>query len=201
MSDEKNNWLFFGAGSPEPRYLGSRYNVGAAAVDLLASAEKAPLTDCGPIKSTIIEIGGKAVRVVKPNVVPEMIDDALDLMKKRFLYSGGAVAIFYGDRDYRPGEVKIKTQAGGNGNLVVEKFLKAFDPDVVRFRIGMGRPKKKRFEEECNDVDAEDCEKVLMGIRNALVAARILVQSGHWEARRFMDIANRGKEREWRPKT
>ena len=191
------NWLFFGAGSPEPKFLGSRYNVGAAAIDILALTEKAPLFETGPIKSTLIEIGGKAVRLVKPNVVPEMVDDALGLIKKKFVCDPGAIIVFYGDPDYDPGRIKMKTSTGGNGNRVVDTFLKTFDPGVIRFRIGMWRQKKGRFNEVCEDISAEDGPKILTGISNALWAAKILIRHGSKKAQDFIDLANRGKEQQW----
>lgn len=199
MTKDKPNWLFFGAGSPELKFRGSRYNLGAAALDLLAEKHKMSLHETGPIKSTIVEIGGRTVRLIKPNVVPEMVDEVVKIAKEKCLYSEGSVVIFYGDPDTLPGEIKVKAKAGGNGNKVVDAFLKTFDPHVIRIRIGMGRQRKGADLSE--DLEEEPGEKILRSLKNAVLLSEIIVRDGFFEGKKFNDLANKGREALWVPNT
>ena len=147
-------------------------------------------------------MAGNTVRLIKPNVIPEMAEDCFGVIEKKFVYSKGTVVCFYGDQDIPPGEVKIKTDTGASGNLVVLRFLKRFDPGVVRIRIGMGRSIKDRWGGKSDDIgDVAVGEAVMTGVRCAVRASGILVQHGIDEARAYTVLANKRKGHTWMPKS
>lgn len=205
MTDENSNWLVFGAGTPEVSYQGTKFNIGAAAVDLLARSDGVALIETGPLKSNLIEIGGRSVRLAKPNIVPEMIDDAIDLMRKKFLHQPASTVIFYGDPDFAPGIVKIVDDCGSNGNVVVSKFLKAFDghknKGVIRVRIGVGRKPKGRYGERSDEIDADEGEGIVRGVKHASIAVRTLIGRGELTMRQFLNLANKNQRHLWIPKS
>ena len=187
---EDFNWLIFGSSSPEPKFFGSRFNIGAAVLDLVAEG-RGEFRDSGPISSALIEIGGRSVRLVKPNVVPEMVDDCLLLAKAKFLHTIGSVVVIYGDPDHGAGTVKLKRTGGSNGNRVVTNLLRYFDPNVVRIRVGMGRlPKIQR---DWLDVSEKTGKYVLEGIAVAAEAVESLVRDGYGKTVDHVAKANKGK--------
>lgn len=201
---DRDNWLVFGAGSPESIYKGTKFNIGAAVVDLLARKDGAALVEAGPLQTNLIEIGGCSVRLAKPNLVPEMIDDAIDLMKKRFLARPNTTVIVYGDPDFAPGLVKIMDDCGSNGNLVVSKFLKAFDgaknSGVYRVRVGVGRRAKGRYGERSDEIEDDEGADIWSAVQNAALAIRILVARGERMAKQFLNLANKNQGHLWIPK-
>jgi len=189
---QKTKWLIFGVGSPETRFLGTRFNVGAAVVDLLADRGGGQLVERGPIQSEIVSFGNTMARLAKPNVIPEMAEDAIALLKKHCPYEDGCVALIYGDPDYLPGQVKIKRKGGASGHKIICEFNQVFGTSsVVRVRVGMGRVKNDNYYELPVDVVDEHAAAVARGIQNASMILQALIADGYSAA---IDVAGKANK-------
>lgn len=188
-TDKLQNWLIFGVGSPEPRFLGSYFNVGAAVVDLLADQAGMQLKEAGPIRSCLFQTSQARVRLIKPNVVPELASLAVLLAKNHCRFDPNCVALIYGDNSYSMGSVKIKRKGGLSGNKVIGEFNSTFgQKSVVRIRVGLGVPKSKR---DGNSSDSEATSKLLRGLYIAADVVRMLTNEGYAKA---SDLANKASK-------
>lgn len=192
----ETRWLIFGVGSSEPRFLGTRFNVGAAAIDALASINDVHMREVGSLWFGNAIRGNAILSFAKPNIMPEMIEDALKLLKAADSYDPGHIIMMYGDHAFPPGEIKIKNKGGQAGNKVVDGFLDYFGgrdrKEVVRVRIGLG-PHTESNRGGVVEFSEEQFPKIMRGLHVAAEAVHCLIDSGHIAASNFSSLANRGK--------
>jgi peptidyl-tRNA hydrolase, PTH1 family len=144
VSSAAGDLLVVGLGNPGDRYDGTRHNVGAAAVELLASRHGARLKHDGKVNARVgdIRIGGRRVVLAVPStwmnesglavgpLVRRVRPDALD-----------SLVVLHDELDLEPGRVKVKVGgglAGHNGLRSIDAHL--HDRGFARVRLGVGKP-------------------------------------------------------------
>ena len=187
IESSRDNWLVFGVSSPERRFLGSRFNIGSAVLDVFAPPNE--FSNQGPIRSALIEVAGRSVRLVKPNVMPEMASDAAKLAHSKCQYGPGCVILVYGDPDFPPGIVAARTKGGSGGVRIAGDFLRVFGKaDVIRIRVGIGKLPPLRAREQ----DVLD-DGILQGIQIAAKIVKAIVADGYTAGVDMVKKANHGK--------
>lgn len=141
-----DRWLVVGLGNPGSEYAGTRHNVGADAVRLLAAREHTELARNKRVRCEIAEVraigatGAPAVLAV-PTTYMNLSGGPVQAAAAWFKIPPEQVIVLHDELDVPPGALKLKRgggHAGHNGLKDVDRALGT--RDYVRIRIGVGRP-------------------------------------------------------------
>ena len=134
-----------GLGNPGPDYEGSRHNLGAHAIECVASRHQARLRpERGTSSATAsVRTGGKLLVLAIPQTYMNDSGLAVRPLVKRYLGAEPAeqLVIVHDELDLPPGTVRVKAgggTAGHNGLRSIEAHLHR--RDFLRVRIGIGKP-------------------------------------------------------------
>jgi peptidyl-tRNA hydrolase, PTH1 family len=135
--------LVVGLGNPGKEYDGTRHNVGADAVALLAERHGGRLRK---VKERAIadevSVGGKRLALAVPQTYMNLSGEAVaPLVRRHGIDDPARLVIVHDELDLPPGRVKVKVGgglAGNNGLKSIVAHLKT--QDFVRVRIGIGKP-------------------------------------------------------------
>ncbi len=136
-------WLVVGLGNPGAEHAGTRHNVGAEVVDVLASRCGAKLK-FGKERAISGEtrIGGELVALAFPQTFMNLSGESVRMLVKRHgIASSAQIIVVHDELDIPSSHVKLKLGggvAGHNGLKSVQ--LHVGSPDFCRVRIGIGRP-------------------------------------------------------------
>lgn len=135
--------LVMGLGNPGKTYEGTRHNVGAEVVDVLAARHSATLgsTRCQALAGEA-RIGAKRVVLAFPLTFYNEAGNALAALARRHGIDDPArVVVVHDELDLLPGTLKVKVGGGLAGNNGL-KSIKAHlhSEDFIRVRVGIGKP-------------------------------------------------------------
>lgn len=135
--------LVVGLGNPGDRYDGTRHNVGADVVDLLATRQGSTLkASKQAARLAELRIGTKLVVVAFPQTfMNESGRSARDLAKRYGIEDATKIVVIHDELDLEVGTLKVKSGgglAGHNGLKSLKQHLHT--QDFLRLRIGIGRP-------------------------------------------------------------
>ena len=136
--------LVVGLANPGDRYAGTRHNVGAEVVHLLAERHSATLkTEKGiPARFDTAHMAGHRVALAVPTIYMNESGQAVaPLVRRLGLTDPGQVLIVHDELDLPPGRLRVKAGgglAGNNGLKSVKAHLHT--ADFLRLRIGVGKP-------------------------------------------------------------
>ncbi len=138
--------LIVGLGNPGDQYAAHRHNVGAMAVDAIASEHNFP-----PFRSkfkglfTDGKINSQRVMLLKPQTFMNNSGEAVYAALKFYKLQHTDVTVIYDELDLNPGKIRVKSGGGNNGH----NGLRSIDPqigiDYQRVRIGIGHPGQKQL--------------------------------------------------------
>ncbi len=137
------DFLIVGLGNPGADYAGTRHNVGAEVVSVLADRHGGRLKS-GKERSLSAEvrIDGKLVALAFPQTYMNLSGASVRLLVKRHgIDDPSKLVVVYDELDLPLGRVKLKMgggAAGHNGIKSVKEHLGG--GDFGRIRIGIGRP-------------------------------------------------------------
>ena len=137
------DWLVVGLGNPGPEYDGTRHNVGAEVVALLASRSGSKLK-AGKERalSCEIRVSAQLIALAFPQTFMNLSGESVRLLAKRHgVTEPATIVVVHDELDLPVGRIKIKVGggvAGHNGLKSVQSHLHT--PDFIRIRIGIGRP-------------------------------------------------------------
>lgn len=140
------DWLVVGLGNPGKEYAHSRHNVGADAVELVASRVSASLK-AGRDRALVAEvtIAGKRCVLAFPTTYMNLSGESVSALVRRYGFDEpGQIVVIHDELDLPPGALKVKSGgglAGHNGLRSITQHLKT--QDYVRIRIGVGKPGSK----------------------------------------------------------
>jgi len=135
--------LVVGFGNPGAEYAGTRHNVGAEVVDLLARRHGGSLKK-GKHRALAgdVRIGAAKVALAFPQTFyNESGQSVVQLLKWHGIDDPHRLVVVHDELDLPPGKLKIKVGgglAGNNGLRSVKAHLHT--DDFVRVRIGIGKP-------------------------------------------------------------
>lgn len=139
--------LAVGLGNPGSEYQGSRHNVGADTVALLAARHgcrlRHPKGQLAQVDETVI--GGRRLALAVPTTFMNESGQAAGPLVRRFgIDDLTHLVVVHDELDLDPGCVRVKVGgglAGHNGLRSIKGHLKS--TDFVRVRIGVGKPQNK----------------------------------------------------------
>lgn len=138
--------LIVGLGNPGVDYAGTRHNVGADVVRLLAERHGARLRR-GRERADVAEItiGGKRVALAVPQTYMNLSGEAVALLIRRHgISEPERLVVVHDELDLPTGRIKVKRGgglAGHNGLRSVKAHLRT--DEFLRVRIGVGKPSSK----------------------------------------------------------
>jgi peptidyl-tRNA hydrolase, PTH1 family len=136
-------WLVAGLGNPPAEYAGTRHNVGAESVALLASDASRPLarnrrTGCSTAEVTL---GRVAVVLAVPEGYMNLSGGPLQRAAGWYRIPLDRLVVCHDDLDLPLGAVRIKRGGSHGGHNGLRDIDRAFgSQDYLRVRIGIGRP-------------------------------------------------------------
>ena len=133
--------LIVGLGNPGREYARTRHNVGAEAVELLASRRNTNLK-LSRSKAIVAELG--AVVLAVPTVYMNESGEAVGSLARKYAVTPDQIVIVHDELDLEPGVLRVKVGgglAGHNGLRSINQHIKS--QDFVRVRIGIGKPRNK----------------------------------------------------------
>jgi PTH1 family peptidyl-tRNA hydrolase len=138
--------LVVGLGNPGAEYVGTRHNVGAETVELLAQRHGATLK--GGRHNALVDevrIGEHRVALAVPLTYMNESGNAVGPLVRRFGIDDMAqLLVVHDELDLPPGTVRVKVGgglAGNNGLRSITNHLHT--QDYARVRIGVGKPPNK----------------------------------------------------------
>lgn len=133
-----------GLGNPGPEYAGSRHNLGAAAVRLLAERHGARLKPEKGAQATtaVVRSDGRVLALAVPLTYMNESGSAVRPLARRYVGGDPArLVVVHDELDLEPGAVRVKVGgglAGHNGLRSIDQHLHS--RDFLRVRIGIGKP-------------------------------------------------------------
>jgi PTH1 family peptidyl-tRNA hydrolase len=139
--------LVVGLGNPGSQYAGTRHNVGAEVVELLADRHGGRLRKSKELALTDeVQIGGHRVALAFPQTYMNLSGDSVRLLVKRYgIDDPSQVVVVHDELDLPVGRLKLKLGgglAGNNGLKSIKAHLKT--DGFARVRIGIGKPSSSR---------------------------------------------------------
>ncbi len=182
--------LVVGLANPGREYEGTRHNVGAAVVALLAERHGARLRGHRGVPATSDEVvvGGRRLALAVPTTYMNESGQAVRPLVRRHGIEDDLdrLVVVHDELDLPPGRIKLKAGgglAGNNGLRSIRDHLHS--TDFARVRIGVGKPpskergadhvlsrpsKQERIELEIAVVDAADAVEAILadGLERAM---------------------------------
>jgi PTH1 family peptidyl-tRNA hydrolase len=134
--------LVVGLGNPGSKYDGTRHNVGAEVVRLLAERHGARLRRSKYLaESDEITIDGCRLALAVPSTYMNESGQAVGALVRRFDVDMDRLLVVHDELDLEPGRIRVKEGgglAGHNGLRSITGHLKS--QEYLRLRIGVGKP-------------------------------------------------------------
>ncbi|MGH7704655.1 MAG: aminoacyl-tRNA hydrolase [Candidatus Dormibacteria bacterium] len=135
-------FLVMGLGNPGPEYEGSRHNLGAAALALLAQRLGIKLGRWrGPAWLARKEADGRELILARPKTFMNESGIAGAKLVRDLALSLDQVVVIYDELDLKPGRLRIRARggtAGHNGLRSLQSHWRS--QEFARIRIGIGHP-------------------------------------------------------------
>ena len=140
--------LVVGLANPGRDYEGTRHNVGAAAVQLLAERHGARLKGLRGVAASVdeVNVAGRRLALAIPTTYMNESGLAVRPLVRRFGLEEELekLVVVHDELDLPPGRLKVKVGgglAGNNGLRSIRDHLHS--TDFLRIRIGVGKPPSK----------------------------------------------------------
>ncbi len=135
--------LVVGLANPGSEYAGTRHNVGAEVVDLLAERHGARLKRAvGRALSGEVRVGQRLLVLAVPGVFMNLSGETVGPLVRRYCPDDPArLVIVHDELDLEPGRLKIKVGGGLAGHNGLKSIKAHLHTDAfVRVRLGVGKP-------------------------------------------------------------
>ena len=133
-------WLIAGLGNPEPKYDGTRHNIGFAGLDKLASCWNAAPNKSkwqGLYSQTTVD--GHKVILVKPLTYMNLSGDCIAPAAAFFKIPPQQVIVICDDIDQKPGKVRIRPSGSAGGHNGLKSIIARLgSQEFTRIRMGVG---------------------------------------------------------------
>ena len=138
-------YIIVGLGNPDPKYNGTRHNIGFSAVTALADAHNISL-DMKKHKALIGKgvIAGQKVILAQPltymNLSGESVRELVDYYK---LDPESELLVIYDDINLAPGKLRIRAKGSAGGHNGIKNIIACLGTqNFARIRIGVGEKPK-----------------------------------------------------------
>ncbi len=143
MSGSSCDLLVVGLGNPGSEYAGTRHNVGAEAVELVAERSGGRLRADRKVSAATAtaRIGGCHVVLAVPTTWMNESGRAVGSLVRRHGVEPDRILVVHDELDLDPGRIKLKAgggHAGHNGLRSIHSHLRS--DAYLRLRLGVGKP-------------------------------------------------------------
>jgi len=137
--------LVVGLGNPGAEFAGTKHNVGADVVELLAQRHGARMRKSKD-RALVgeVRVGDKRLALAVPTTYMNDSGQAVAPLARRFGVAPDHIVIVHDELDLEPAVLRVKVGgglAGHNGLRSIKQHL--HDDGFVRVRIGVGKPRTK----------------------------------------------------------
>ena len=174
--------LVVGLGNPGAEYAGTKHNVGAEVVDLLARRHSGRLRK-GKERALVdeVRVGGKRLALAVPTTYMNDSGEAVAPLVRRYGVGPERLVIVHDELDLEPAVLRVKVGgglAGHNGLRSIKAHL--HDDSFVRVRIGVGKPvsKERGADHVLSRFGKRDREQMAVTIEEAADAVEMILAEG-----------------------
>ena len=175
--------LVVGLGNPGAEYAGSRHNVGAETVDLLAQRHGGALKRSKErALGAEVRIDGKRVTLAFPQTFMNLSGESVaQLVKRHGITDPEQLVIVQDELDLPLARVRVKRGgglAGHNGLRLIKAHLHT--DDFLRVRIGVGKPtqKEKGVDHVLRRVGKRERTELDIAVQEAADAVELILSDG-----------------------
>ena len=182
MADD-DRWLVVGLGNPEGEYGGTRHNVGADAVRLMARREHVELSRNKRVRCEVaqVQLGDHRLALAIPSGYMNLSGGPAQQAAAWFKATPERTIVIHDDLDVEVGKLKVKRgggHAGHNGLRDVDRALGT--RDYLRVRIGIGRPPGRMAAKDfvLRRFNTAERDQIDVTLEEAADAVELLVREG-----------------------
>ena len=180
-------WLIAGLGNPEPKYDGTRHNIGFAGLDKLASCWNAAPNKSkwqGLYSQTTVD--GHKVILVKPLTYMNLSGDCIAPAAAFFKIPPQNIIVMFDDISLEPGRLRIRANGSAGGHNGIKSIIQELgSQDFPRVKIGVGAkptPDYDLADWVLSSFSAQDEKALSVSLKNAADAALDIIDHGVPEA-------------------
>ena len=175
--------LVIGLGNPGAEYEGSRHNVGAEVVDVLAERHGGTLKRSKErALTTEVRIDGKRVALAFPQTFMNLSGESVAMLVKRHgITDPERIVIVQDELDLPLARVKVKRGGGLAGHNGLRSIKAHLHTDAfLRVRIGVGKPvsKEQGADHVLKRVSKRDRTELDVAVQEAADAVELIVSEG-----------------------
>ena len=174
--------LVVGLGNPGAEFAGTKHNVGADVVELLARRHGARLRKSKE-RALVdeVRVDGKRLALAVPTTYMNDSGQAVAPLARRFGVGPDHIVIVHDELDLEPAVLRVKVGgglAGHNGLRSIKQHL--HDDAFVRVRIGVGKPRSKEqgADHVLSRVAKRDRDQMAVTIEEAADAVETILADG-----------------------
>jgi PTH1 family peptidyl-tRNA hydrolase len=174
--------LVVGLGNPGAEFVGTRHNVGAEVVELLARRHGARLKK-GKERALVdeVHVGGKRLALAVPLTYMNESGQAVGLLARRYGVDPDHLVIVHDELDLPTAVLKLKVGGGLAGHNGLRSIKSHLHSDAfLRIRIGVDKPRSKEFgaDHVLDRFSKRDRKEIDVTIEDAADAAEMILSDG-----------------------
>ncbi len=140
--------LIVGLGNPEPKYEGTRHNIGFDVIDSLAKAWQISLKENKRFQGLFgegLSPYGNKIRLLKPLTYMNRSGQALRAVTDWYKINSQSVLVVYDDMDLPLGRLRIRLSGSAGGHNGMKSIISHLgSQSFPRLRIGIGKSDGKK---------------------------------------------------------
>ena len=134
-------WIVAGLGNPEPKYDGTRHNIGFEAVDHIANKMGAPITRSRfpALTATVKNKAGEQVLLMKPMTYMNLSGNAIGEAARFYKVPAERVIVLCDDITLPAGTLRLREKGSAGGHNGLKSIIAQLGSDAfLRVKIGCG---------------------------------------------------------------
>ncbi|MDR7538518.1 MAG: aminoacyl-tRNA hydrolase [Armatimonadota bacterium] len=133
--------LIVGLGNPGRRYRGSRHNIGARVIEVLARRHGVTLREEGWADVGALTLDRVHVLLARPQTYVNVSGLAVADLRRRHRVPLPHLLVVYDDLDLPLGQIRLRAGGGHGGHNGMRSIIEALgEQGFPRLRLGIGRP-------------------------------------------------------------
>ena len=178
--------LIVGLGNPGAKYKGTRHNVGAQFVEMLADNFKIQLKTEAKFwgQTGRVNVDGKELWLLKPNTFMNESGKSVAAFKSFYKLDALSILVAHDDLDIPSGVARYKIGGGHGGHNGLRDIISSLgnESGFKRLRIGIGHPgdSSKVTNYVLNSPLASEKEEILNICKNAIETIPLLIDD-QWD--------------------
>ena len=182
MSGDAGPWLVVGLGNPGASYAGTRHNIGARVVDVLADRLSSSFKS-HKTRSDVVEsrFGAERVVLAKPRSYMNGSGGPVSALRDFFKTTPDRIIVVHDELDLPFGALRVKCGGGDNGHNGLKSLRRSLGSgEFQRVRVGIGRPPGRQDPADwvLKDFSGSERKEIDLVIERAADAVESLVADG-----------------------